>query len=397
MLYRGKEKKCRRKSFQILIALVLMMVLLFTGCSKSSSEKKDGGETGEALQEVNEIPEDGIITKEQFKTVAGKDMEVSFTGETEDGISYTWTYQASMIQNPEDQNLKIDFSKENLDDIKKQANDAKDALKLTMYGGGVIAVPTLTVVLPEQWESDTGLLLKEQGGKLARLSDVTIDNQEEEKTTLVMSVTTLEGDSYIVGGVAGTQNKGASAANQNNGTSGQTGNNGKTGKNGTNGSNGNDTASSQQNSNDDDVENDVKTGQSTHTCTISISCASILNNMDKLASGKEEFVPADGLILAPSTIEFEEGESVHDVLKRVCKEAGIHMESTYTPAYNSAYVEGINQLYEYDCGELSGWMYNVNGWFPNYGCSQYTVSDGDVIQWVYTCDLGEDVGDNSSH
>ena len=40
-------------------------------------------------------------------------------------------------------------------------------------------------------------------------------------------------------------------------------------------------------------------------------------------------------------------------------------------------------------------MYKVNGWFPNYGCSSYYLKDGDVIEWVYTCDLGKDVGDNS--
>ena len=133
------------------------------------------------------------------------------------------------------------------------------------------------------------------------------------------------------------------------------------------------------------------------TCTISISCATILNNMSDLKSGKEEFVPSDGWILAASEVEFTEGESVHDVLQRVCKDAGIQMESSFTPAYNSAYVEGINNLYEFDCGQLSGWMYNVNGWFPNYGCSKYTVQDGDVINWVYTCNLGKDVGDNSMY
>lgn len=58
--------------------------------------------------------------------------------------------------------------------------------------------------------------------------------------------------------------------------------------------------------------------------------------------------------MAPTEVEFTEGESVHDVLQRVCKEAGIQMESSFTPAYNSAYVEGINNLYEFDCGELSG-------------------------------------------
>ena len=39
-------------------------------------------------------------------------------------------------------------------------------------------------------------------------------------------------------------------------------------------------------------------------------------------------------------------------------------------------------------------MYTVNGWFPNYGCSKYVLQDKDVIQWIYTCDLGRDIGGN---
>ena len=81
-----------------------------------------------------------------------------------------------------------------------------------------------------------------------------------------------------------------------------------------------------------------------------------------------------------------------DVLQRVCKEKGIHLESSWTPIYNSAYIEGIHNLYEFDCGALSGWMYRVNGWYPNYGCSRYQLQDGDVVEWRYTCDLGNDVG-----
>ena len=63
-----------------------------------------------------------------------------------------------------------------------------------------------------------------------------------------------------------------------------------------------------------------------------------------------------------------------------------------TPIYNSAYVEGIHNLYEFDCGSGSGWMYRVNGWYPNYGCSRYQLSQGDTVEWRYTCDLGADIG-----
>ena len=63
-----------------------------------------------------------------------------------------------------------------------------------------------------------------------------------------------------------------------------------------------------------------------------------------------------------------------------------------TPIYNSAYIEGIANLYEFDVGNESGWMFRVNDWFPNYGCSRYVLKDGDTVEWVYTCDLGKDVG-----
>lgn len=137
---------------------------------------------------------------------------------------------------------------------------------------------------------------------------------------------------------------------------------------------------------------DVNISDTTYTCTLSISCASILNHMEWLDPEKVELVPEDGWILQPTQVTFYEGESVFNVLQRTCKQRGIHMEFENTPMYNSAYIEGIHNLYEFDCGELSGWMYKVNGWFPNYGCSRYQLHDGDVVCWVYTCDLGVDVG-----
>ena len=128
------------------------------------------------------------------------------------------------------------------------------------------------------------------------------------------------------------------------------------------------------------------------TCTISISCSTILSNMDQCKEPKKEYVPDNGVILSTTTVTFTEGESVFDVLQRVCCDNGIQMEASRSPKYNSAYVEGIANLYEFDVGEGSGWMYKVNGWFPNYGCSGYTLSQGDAICWVYTCNRGDDVG-----
>lgn len=137
---------------------------------------------------------------------------------------------------------------------------------------------------------------------------------------------------------------------------------------------------------------DVEIGDEEWTCTLSVSCATILDNMNLCDPEKRELVPEDGWILKPMTVTFAENESVFNVLQRTLKEQGIHMEFEYTPAYHTAYIEGINNLYEFDVGELSGWMYSVNGWFPIYGCSRYRLQDGDVVEWKYTCDLGNDIG-----
>lgn len=135
------------------------------------------------------------------------------------------------------------------------------------------------------------------------------------------------------------------------------------------------------------------TTQSKKTCTITIRCDTILNNWDNLDPSKAGYVPSNGVILPTVTVEFEEGETVFEVLNRVCSKYGIQIEYSWTPMYNSYYIEGINHLYEFDCGSESGWMYKVNGWFPNYGCSSYELEGNETIVWCYTCvGLGADVG-----
>ncbi|MDE7156820.1 MAG: DUF4430 domain-containing protein [Lachnospiraceae bacterium] len=133
-----------------------------------------------------------------------------------------------------------------------------------------------------------------------------------------------------------------------------------------------------------------------YTCTLSIECTSILNHLSDLDPDKLDILPKNGIIFPAQTVTFYEGETVYDVLQSVCRENKIHMEASWTPMYNSAYVEGIGNLYEFDCGSGSGWMYRVDGWYPNYGCSRYQLKQGDKIEWRYTCDLGKDIGGNNA-
>lgn len=140
-----------------------------------------------------------------------------------------------------------------------------------------------------------------------------------------------------------------------------------------------------------------------NTCTLTIDCRNLLKNADSLKESKRQFVPESGYILKEVPVEVKKGETAFDILKRGCKEnvctdsckycksGGVQLEFSFTPAYQSYYVEGIHQLYEKDCGTLSGWMYNVNGKYPDVSSSVYEVKTGDVITFAYTVSMGDDL------
>lgn len=126
-----------------------------------------------------------------------------------------------------------------------------------------------------------------------------------------------------------------------------------------------------------------------NTVTFTIRCDTAVDNGMHQESKWAGIVPADGCILPVTTMEFDEGDTVFDLLCDVRDTYKLHM--SYRGSGGGEYIDGINNLYEFDGGRWSGWMYCVNGWYPNYGCGQYTVKNGDVIEWNYTCDLGLDL------
>lgn len=135
---------------------------------------------------------------------------------------------------------------------------------------------------------------------------------------------------------------------------------------------------------------DQKPESKKDTVTITIRCDTAVNNGMHLESKWAGIVPASGVILPVTTVEVKEGDTVFDVLAFVCEKYKIHM--SYRGGTSSGcYVDGINNLYEFDGGRWSGWMYCVNDWYPNYGCGVYFVKPGEVIEWNYTCDLGCDL------
>jgi hypothetical protein len=117
-------------------------------------------------------------------------------------------------------------------------------------------------------------------------------------------------------------------------------------------------------------------GGGSFTVTLCVRCDTLLDKMDLLDGNKRELVPADGVLFPATAVTAYEGESVFNVLQREMKRAKIHFEFMNTPLYHAAYLEGIGNLYEFDAGDLSGWLYRVDGWYPNYGCSRYPLRGG---------------------
>ena len=117
-----------------------------------------------------------------------------------------------------------------------------------------------------------------------------------------------------------------------------------------------------------------------------IRCDTVLGKTDK------DYIPEDGTILPETSFEIEEGETVYDVLTEAAQTYGLQLDNKGSLT-NMVYVSGINYLYELEFGELSGWVYHVNVISPSRGCAEYVLSDGDRIEWLYTCELGRDLNE----
>ena len=371
-----------------LLSLILAFTIMLSLCACQ------GSFGGVNLTDSIEIPENGIIKAGILNQIKAENAIGIFTGEA-DGLRYEWTIFGSDIAEAKEINLAVSFTETVGGDLKVTLSQPEP------FGFSAL----LSVYLAESWDaqSATGYANEKAvasislTGSKTTILNMTLDGSmnalvirpdelPEEENVPTEPEISLQAPVEVPAGTSPTQ----PAEN-------------------------NDNYLSDVKDNDSQVYSDGKDKYLTDpvpagkpkpvepedqqvdkgiamTCTFSIECSTILNNLDQLDPDKLEMVPSGGVILKKTTVTFYEGESVYDVLQRVCREKGIHMEASWTPIYNSAYVEGIHNLYEFDCGSLSGWMYRVNGWYPNYGCSRYQLQDGDTVEWRYTCDLGDDIG-----
>ena len=125
---------------------------------------------------------------------------------------------------------------------------------------------------------------------------------------------------------------------------------------------------------------------SEETVQVKIDCTTAL---DKLSDDLKDYIPTDGII-ADEPVSYSDGDTAFSVLTKVTKSNKIQLD--YTGSESSVYVRGISNLYEFSCGNLSGWMVNINGNYIQTSASEAEVKPGDTVAWRYTCDLGADIG-----
>ena len=89
-------------------------------------------------------------------------------------------------------------------------------------------------------------------------------------------------------------------------------------------------------------------------------------------------------ILEDEAVEITEGDTAFDVLQKAVQENKIHME--FEGNGKDAYVVGIDNLYTFDKGENSGWLFYLNGESSTVGAGNLEVSDGDMVEWRFVAD-----------
>ncbi len=114
-------------------------------------------------------------------------------------------------------------------------------------------------------------------------------------------------------------------------------------------------------------------------CYLEVECLEVLDNKADLDGEKVDIIPNDGYLIKSTDVYFSEGESVMDVFVREVKERKIPFDKS------GNYISGINNLYAGDCGEMSGWVYTVNGESPTVDMASYKLKEDDKIVVKFIC------------
>lgn len=321
------------------------------------------------LEKSMVLPEDGMVSAAVMQRLKDENKVAVFSGESGQ-THYEWTVFGEDVAEPADVNLGIVCMEETPDSITFRLLTDKPlgfSPVLSLYAAGI-------------WDADRAVVYRHDGDRLVALCSASMTVSGSQSTVLNFSVTEIGTFTVRAETAPGSSFGGNRPISDGSGE-------------------GQDKYLTDPVPEGKplpvDPEEQTVNQQRAFTCTFSIECTAVFNHLDQLEADKLDVLPKDGIIFPATVVTFYEGETVFDVLQRVCRENGIHLEATWTPLLGSSFIEGIHNLYEFDCGSGSGWMYRVDGWYPNYGCSRYALTDGAVVEWRYTCDLGADIGGNA--
>lgn len=123
------------------------------------------------------------------------------------------------------------------------------------------------------------------------------------------------------------------------------------------------------------------------TVRVGAECTSVLPRLGGIDEDINPYsaIPEDGIILPLCEVVLPEGATAFDALDEAARANKIPVDrvgSTY-----GVYVRGIGNVYEFGFGGESGWTYRVNGGSPQISAGVYKLSDGDVVEFVFVCDL----------
>lgn len=114
--------------------------------------------------------------------------------------------------------------------------------------------------------------------------------------------------------------------------------------------------------------------------TLRVDCSAVADKGAEL--------PSDGTMLV-GKYALAAGDTVFDVTDRVLRYEGLAFDYS---GGRAVYVNSIGGLYELDYGAQSGWIYTVNGEFPEVSCGEYQPASGDEIAFVYVDGYYEGAG-----
>lgn len=120
---------------------------------------------------------------------------------------------------------------------------------------------------------------------------------------------------------------------------------------------------------------------------IQIRCDEVAGAPDMLTDpALAEYIPEDGIAMARLKYIAKEGDSVLEILEKICSNNNIEVKKD-----KEGFIETIGYLKNGDCGGNSRWAYTVNGELRKEKPADCKVTDGDEIVWAFTLDGGHDI------